>query len=64
MTKSEKLALAFLAKHPGKWHSFATDLTTVDTLCAMHNRGDCRVNSHTEQVHSTAQGLRNAEALS
>ena len=34
----------FLRKHPGKWHSFATDRVTVESVCGLHNLGIAKVN--------------------
>lgn len=62
MKKREKDLMKFLAKYPGKWHSFASDKETVEIVCALHNRRDCRVNEF-HQMHSTKQGVANAASL-
>ncbi len=61
MTEHEKALMKFLAKYPERWHSFASDLETVTLVCALHNRGDCRVVG--DQMISTRQGTTNAREL-
>ncbi len=61
--KHQKHCIAFMRKYQGtaeqpKWHSFAKDRTTVETICSLHNLGILEVNEYSQCRLKSDQAAR------